>query len=71
MTQARTLIAVTKTCPVCGKTTTLNIFKNDYERWQTGDLIQNVFPYFTCIQRETLISGVCSDECWDILWDED
>lgn len=68
---SRALITVTKTCPVCDKVTSLNLFKEDYERWQGGDLIQRVFPYMTRIERETLISGVCSDECWDILWGND
>ena len=46
-------------CPMC---------KKNYEpvlKRKTGKLIQDEFPTATKEQREQLISGVCSDECWD------
>lgn len=47
------------TCPCCGKTyQTVLDRKND-------KTIQDQYPNAPRWQREQLISGLCSDECWD------
>ena len=42
---------------------------NKYERWQSGELIQNVFPELSVNEREMLISSVCGT-CFDSLGEE-
>ena len=39
--------------------------KEDIEKWHKGECIQNVFPDATRTEREQMISGICSDNCWD------
>ena len=57
-----------KTCPNCKKIYTPDLatqpnFEEKLVEWQ-GRLIQNVWPEATLIQREQLMTGVCSDKCW-------
>lgn len=54
------VIRVDKWCPFCGKKSTLIIDKERYNRWQSGELIQNVFPELPAEERETIISGMCA-----------
>jgi hypothetical protein len=61
----------TKPCVVCGKVTTVELEVDKFQRWQDGEHIQHVWPDKTLMERETLISGVCSDECWDSLFGEE
>ena len=35
------------------------------ERKHPQMLIQNEFPYAKAWEREQLITGICSDKCWD------
>jgi hypothetical protein len=58
----------TQPCVVCKKVTSLDLPLNEFQRWQGGEHIQDVWPEKTLMERETLISGTCSDECWDKLW---
>ena len=54
-------------CPVCGKE-----YQTDLDRPEGDDrLIQYIFPNATSIQREQLITGVCSYKCWDSLCGEE
>jgi len=51
-------------CPVC---------KKEYipvlgERRQPELLVQQEFPDAEPWEREQLLSGICSDECWDGCW---
>ena len=62
--------SITMSCPNCGSVYTPDLcqsanFDEKLERWQKGDLIQNVWPDATPIQREQLQTGLCSDEGWD------
>lgn len=52
-------------CPYCGRITIVTVMNDKYDRWQAGEKIQNVFPELTALQRETLMTGFCSDSCWD------
>lgn len=50
-----------KICPVCKKTynTILEKPKND------DRFIQDIYPNAPKYQREQLITGICSDKCWN------
>lgn len=55
-------------CPNCNKVTNYSLPTKQVERWKkrrVGQTVASIFPSLTDMQRETLISGVCSDECWD------
>ncbi len=41
--------------------------RDAFNRWQSGTKIQDAFPTLSPEERETMVSGVCSDECWDKL----
>ena len=58
--QLQVVKMITK-CPFCGR-----VYETDLKK-PLGDnrLIQDIFPNATAIQREQLITGICSDECWD------
>jgi hypothetical protein len=64
-------IIIERKCPWCGNVTTIAVDNAKYDRWQSGEHIQNVFPDLTSMERETLMSGVCSDKCWDEMWPGD
>ena len=52
-------------CPQCGKISTLEMTKEQYEQYKSGDnYIQNIFPNWSPAIREMLITGICPD-CWD------
>lgn len=42
----------------------LDITKEQLDRWQSGELIQNVMPHLTPDEREFLISGTTPEE-WE------
>tara|TARA_R100000700_G_scaffold41284_1_gene61357 strand:+ start:12333 stop:12527 length:195 start_codon:yes stop_codon:yes gene_type:complete len=44
----------------------LPVTNEQIERWQDGELIQNVFPHLSPSEREFLISGVTPEE-WDVV----
>lgn len=48
-------------CPICRKTytTLLEIPEGDTRP------IQQIFPHEPAWKREQLLTGICSDECWD------
>jgi hypothetical protein len=50
-----------ETCPNCHKTYEPVLG----ERKHPDLLIQVEFPYALPWQREQLITGICSDKCWD------
>ena len=49
-------------CPIC---------KKEYEpvlERKTDELVQIEFPEASRTEREQLITGICSDECWEELF---
>lgn len=44
----------------------LNITEEQLNRWENGELIQNVMPHLSAAEREFLISGV-TDEEWQAI----
>jgi hypothetical protein len=58
---------ITKTSPLTGKETTLNLNITHFEmlRFEKGEeLIQNIFPNLEPFEREFLISGYTQED-WD------
>lgn len=49
-------------CPQCGKH-----YKPVLGERPEGDnrCVQHIFPDATKVEREQLITGLCSDKCWD------
>ena len=47
----------------------LNVTQEQVNRWQSGELIQNVFPDLSTDEREFLISGLLPDE-WEQMMKE-
>lgn len=66
-------MAVAVECPrcfVCGKTETLVVPTDSYNRWVGGELVQDAFPTLPGNVRELLVSGT-HPACWDELFDVD
>ena len=68
-TQTPTDMKITKTSVYTGITRTreLPITTEEIRRWQSGELIQNVWPDLSDTQRLFLIDGATQQE-WDALW---
>lgn len=58
---------VKTTCPMCGKTTEIEVEEKGYKLWKQGARIQDALGTLTADQREMLISGICP-VCWDRMW---
>jgi len=58
------------TCPMCGRSYELKVNAESYDKWLDGELAQNAFDYLTTIERESIISGLCS-ECQDEIFGSD
>lgn len=48
----------------------LDITQAQSDRWQKGELIQNVFPYLTADEREFIKTGITPDS-WDVYLNEE
>jgi hypothetical protein len=58
-------------CPICGKEYGIYVNGEDDFNWSfKGMLAQDAFPYLSASERESLISGICS-ECWDDMFGEE
>ena len=62
------MMLITKQSVMTGEKNTmlLHVTNEQIDRWQNGELIQNVFPHLTPSEREFLISGVTPEE-WDVV----
>jgi putative SOS response-associated peptidase YedK len=67
-TDRKFVMVTTNPCPVCHKRSEFVLDSLDVQRWIDGELIQEAMPYLTPVEREALVSGVCSDKCWNELW---
>ena len=65
------MMLITKQSVMTGEKNTmlLPVTNEQIDRWQSGELIQNVFPHLTPSEREFLISGVTPEE-WDVVNDD-
>ena len=57
-------------CCECQRPVVVNVNADDWEAWQSGELLQNVMPYLSADEREIMISGICGD-CFDKLFPPD
>lgn len=62
------LIAKKLICFKCRQQFQIEVWPADYQRWKSGDYIQNAMPYLDNNERELLISGFCGS-CFDALSD--
>ena len=62
------MMLITKQSVMTGEKNTmlLPVTNEQIDRWQNGELIQNVFPHLSPSEREFLISGVTPEE-WDVV----
>jgi hypothetical protein len=58
------VIEIAKTCPSCGGVKTLNVSSEGLSLFRSGVKVQDAFPSLTPTQREFMVTGICSDECW-------
>lgn len=63
-------IQLTQTCYSCHHIFHIVVKLEDYERWQSGELIQHAMTYLTPDQRELLISNTCG-ACFDRMFKEE
>lgn len=56
---------VTQPCCVCAERSMLEVNRESYYEWKSGNaLIQEAFPAMSAGERELLITGTHS-ECWE------
>jgi len=69
--QINQTVFVKISCPVteCPNKKTFMIHENDYNKWKSGGLIQNIFPHLSIDDREMLISGICQP-CWKDIYED-
>lgn len=63
-------IKMRETCCQCGCVVELEVKKKDYEKYLSGALIQDCFPYLSAEDREIMISHICP-VCWDEMFGQD
>lgn len=62
---------VSKVCPICGKTTVLEVNANSLAKWRQGAvLVQDAFPDLSKDDREILMTGI-DPVCWSQMWASD
>jgi hypothetical protein len=58
-------------CIACRKVTKHTVEVKQADAWRKGKRPSFAFPQLTAMEIESLISSVCSDKCWDSLFNED
>jgi hypothetical protein len=60
------MMNITRISPLSKEENTLRlpVSKIQMERWEMGELAQDVFPHLSSSQREFIISGITEEE-WD------
>jgi len=48
----------------------LDVTQEQLDRWQNGELIQNVFPHLSVDEREFLMTGIIGEEWNELMEDE-
>jgi hypothetical protein len=64
MAELEKVTVATNPCVMCGNRSYVEVDAADFERWQAGEHVQNVWPKATPGWREVLITGT-HPECWD------
>jgi hypothetical protein len=58
---------VTPDCECCGKSSIVMLPRIRFERWQSGQLVQDVFPDLSVDLRELLLYGT-HPACWVVMY---
>lgn len=63
---------ITRTSPVSGKTTTMEIdvTQSQLDSWESGELIQNAMSNLSPDEREFILTGITPEE-WDSIFGEE
>jgi len=62
-----TVLVENPKCMICGHGSQTRVDWLKYQRWQSGQLIQEVFPQLSAEQREVMVSGT-HPYCWDKMY---
>ncbi len=62
-----TVLVENPKCMICGHGSQTRVDWLKYHRWQSGQLIQEVFPQLSAEQREVMVSGT-HPYCWDKMY---
>lgn len=62
-----TVVNFAAPCRRCGTVRILQLDPVAVDRWERGELIQNVFPHLDVPTRELMISNTCGT-CWDAMF---
>lgn len=60
------VVVETPRCILCGRTSTLSVPQEGWEKYKAGEFVQIAFPTLTADEREMLING-SHPECFDIM----
>ncbi len=58
-------------CMVCNTVKKYTVTVKQADAWRKGKRPSFAFPQLTAMEIESLISSVCSDKCWDSLFNKD
>ena len=58
-------------CMACKTIRKYTVETKQADAWLKGKPTAFAFPNLTVMEIESLISGVCSDKCWDSLFNDD
>lgn len=61
------VVVVERTCRVTGEEFTFDVTRQEWDRWQGGTLIQNVWPDMPADHREIMQTGWTPAE-WDVIF---
>lgn len=54
---------LTRTCPICSLTASVEVLTSEFEAYKSGELLQNAFTTLLPAQREIVKTGI-HPECW-------
>jgi hypothetical protein len=57
----------TPKCIECGKQSVVHLYYDDLARWESGTMIQLVWPQASADDRELLKTGI-HPECWEAIY---
>lgn len=58
-------------CLVCNTVKKYTVTEKQMNAFRKGRSVFRAFPHLTVMEGESLISGICSDDCWEKLFNED
>ena len=61
------LSTISRTCPLCGKDSSISVDSGSLYLYNQGAMIQDAFPDATADIRETIKTGI-HGKCWDSMF---